>query len=118
MRIRKLVLVAAAATLPLGLTSCGGASVEDFCEQYEAIDQLEESDADQAKGLFEDLSENVPDEAGDDVKEAADYLAENFPSDGDIEAAVESGDMGTDDAQEFASAADTVSSYGDENCGS
>ena len=117
MRIRRLVLVAAAATLPLGLTACGGASVDDFCEQYEAIDQLDEADADEAKDLFEELSESVPDEAGDDVQESADFLAANFPSDGDLEGAVASGDLSTEDAQEFGAAAETVSAYGEENCG-
>lgn len=118
MRIRKLVLVAAAAALPFGLSACGGASVADFCEQFQAIDQLEESDVDQAKERFQELSENVPDDAGDDVREAADFLAENFPSDGDLAEAIGSGDLSEDDAQGFASAADTVGTYGQENCGS
>ncbi|WP_104525542.1 hypothetical protein [Blastococcus atacamensis] len=116
MRIRRLALVAAATTLPFTLTACGGASVEDFCEQYEAIDQIDDEDADQAKDAFEELADNVPDDAGDDVEEAAKFLAENMPEDGDFEAAVENGDLSEDDAQEFASAAETVQGYGDENC--
>ena len=116
MRIRKLALVAAAAALPFTLTACGGASVDDFCEQYEAIDQIEDEDADEAKEAFEKLADNIPDDAGDDVEESAKFLAENMPEDGDFEAAVESGDLDEEDAEEFASSAETVQAYGDENC--
>ncbi|TYP86488.1 hypothetical protein [Blastococcus xanthinilyticus] len=113
MRIRKLALVAAAATLPLGLTACGGgASVDDFCEQFESIDQIAEEDADQAKGELEELADVVPEEAGDDVQEAVDLLAEDFPADGDIEGAIASGDL----TEEFLTAAQAVESYGSENC--
>ncbi|MCA0147025.1 hypothetical protein [Blastococcus sp. LR1] len=118
MRIRKLALAAAVAALPFSLTACGGASVEDFCEQYEAIDQMEDDETDEAKDAFDELAGNVPDDAGNEVEEAAKFLAENFPEDGDFEAAVENGDLSEEDAEEFAAAADTVQSYGDENCGS
>ncbi|MDK3255112.1 hypothetical protein [Blastococcus capsensis] len=113
---RKLALVVAAATLPFGLTGCGGASVADFCEQYEAIEQIEAADADRAKDELEELAGNVPDEAGDDVREAAELMAETFPSDGDLGAAIESGDLTEEDAQEFLAAAETVTTYGTETC--
>ncbi|CCG01052.1 hypothetical protein [Blastococcus saxobsidens] len=116
MRIRKLALVAAAAAPPFGLTACGGAGVDDFCAQYEAIDQIQEADVDQAKAELEELAENVPDEAGDDVQEAADLMAETFPSDGDLDAAIGSGALTEEDAQEFLAAVETVTTYGTENC--
>ncbi|TFV45991.1 hypothetical protein [Blastococcus sp. TF02A-35] len=118
MRIRKLALVAAATALPFSLTACGGAGVEDFCEQYEAIDQIEDEDVDQAKDAFDELADNVPDDAGDDVKEAATFMADNFPEDGDFEQAVESGDFDQETAEKFATSAETVQGYGEENCGS
>jgi len=118
MRIRRLAPAAVAAILPLTLAACGGASVEDFCEQYQAIDQLEEADADQAKGRLEELADNVPDEAGDEVQDAVGFLAENFPADGDIEGAVGRGDLSAEEAERFGTAGETVASYGEENCGS
>ena len=45
MRIRKIALVAAAVTLPVGLSGCGGGSVEEFCAQYLATAELERSTA-------------------------------------------------------------------------
>jgi hypothetical protein len=117
MRIRKLALVAAAAILPFTLSACGGATVEDFCEQYDAIDQLGESEGDQVKDELEELADNVPDDAGDDVQGAVDFMAENFPEDGDLERALGDDDVSEEEVEEFASAADTVTAYGDENCG-
>ena len=116
MRIRKLALAAVAATLPFTLTACGGASVEDFCEQYDAIDQLEGSEGDEVKDELEELADNVPDEAGDEVQEAVDFLAESFPEDGDLEQAIADGDVSEEEATELATAAETITSYGDENC--
>ncbi|SEL27311.1 hypothetical protein SAMN04515665_110139 [Blastococcus sp. DSM 46786] len=116
MRIRPLAVAAVAAALPLSLSACGGASVEDFCAQYEAIDQIQSDETDQAKAELEELADVVPDEAGDEVQEAADLMAEMFPADGDLEGAVTSGELSEDDAQEFLSAAGTVTGYGDENC--
>ena len=116
MRIRTLARVAAVVTLPFGLTACGGASVDDFCEQYEAIDQIEEADVDRAKEELEELADNVPDEAGDDLREAVEFMAETFPSDGDLAAAIDSGELSQEEAQEFLSAAETVTTYGSENC--
>ena len=116
MRIRTLALAAAAATLPFTLSACGGATVEDFCQQYDVIDQLEGSEGDEVKDELEELSDTVPDDAGDDVQEAVDFLAESFPEDGDLEQAIADGDVSEDEAQELASAAETVTTYGDENC--
>ena len=116
MRIRKLALVAAAATLPFTLSACGGASVEDFCEQYDAIDQLEGSDGGEVKDGLEELADNVPDDAGDEVQEAVDFLAESFPEDGDLEQSIADGDVSEEEAGDLASAAETVTTYGDENC--
>lgn len=116
MRMRKLALVTATAALPFALTACGGASVDDFCAQFEAIGQIQEADVDQAEAELEELAENVPDEAGDEVREAVDLMVEAFPSDGDLGAAVESGDLSEEDAQEFLAAAEIVTTYGAENC--
>ena len=118
MRIRKLALVAAAATLPFTLSACGGASVEDFCEQFEAIDQMEGEDGGEVKDAFDKLADVVPDDAGEDVEQAATFLSDNFPEDADFETALEEGDLSQEDAEEFASSAETIQAYGDENCGS
>ncbi|RBY93630.1 hypothetical protein DQ237_16755 [Blastococcus sp. TF02-8] len=117
MRIRMIGLAAVAATLPLGLAACGGPSVEDFCDQYQAIDQLEDEDAGKAKDAFDELADNVPDDAGKDVEEAVSFMADNFPEDGDFEKAVSNGDLDEDDAQKFSESAETVTAYGDKNCG-
>jgi hypothetical protein len=116
MRIRTLALAAAVAALPFSLSACGGASVADFCEQYDAIDQIGQDDAGKVKGALEELSDVVPDEAGDDVQDAVDTLADTFPDDGDLEAAANDGDLTDDDAREIGEAGETISSYADENC--
>jgi len=118
MRIRTLAVVAVASALPFGLTACGGPGVEDFCEQYEAIGRAEVSDGAEIRNELEELADSVPDDAGGDVQQAADLLADDFPEDGDLARAVESGDVGEEEANEFAAAVDTIASYGDENCGS
>ena len=118
MRIRTLAVVAVASALPFGLTACGGPGVEDFCEQYEAIGRAEVSDGAEIRTQLEELADSVPDDAGDDVREAADFLADDFPEDGDIEGAVASGDVSEQEAGEFAAAVETIASYGDETCGS
>ncbi|MGY2001555.1 hypothetical protein [Blastococcus sp. SYSU DS1024] len=115
MRIRGLVLLAAVATVPLGLTACGGSNVEDFCEQYLATAEIEPEDGEHAREVLEDLADSVPDEA-DDVEEAARYMAENFPPAADLDSAVAEGELSEEELVEFLAAADTVSAYGDENC--
>ncbi|MGY1724060.1 hypothetical protein [Blastococcus sp. SYSU DS0533] len=116
MRLRPLAVATVAAALPFSLSACGGAGVEDFCAQYDAIDQIQSDETDQAKAELEELADVVPDEAGDEVQEAVDLMAEMFPADGDLEGAVTSGELSEDDAQEFLAAAGTVTGYGDENC--
>ena len=116
MRIRELVLLAAVATVPLGLTACGGPSVEDFCEQYLATAEIEPEDGEEARQVLEDLADSVPDEAADEVHDAAQHMAEAFPEDGDLTGAVERGEFSEEDAKEYLAAADTVSAYGEENC--
>lgn len=115
MHIRKLVLVAAAAALPFTLTACGGASVEDFCEQFQGIDELGDGDADQAKDKLSELADNVPSNA-DDVQKAVDFMAESFPADGDLEKAIQDGDVSGDEAAKFGSAATTITDYAGKNC--
>ncbi|MGY1718238.1 hypothetical protein ACI8AG_04225 [Blastococcus sp. SYSU DS0552] len=115
MRIRELVLLAAVATAPLGLTACGGSSVEDFCDQYRATAEIEPEDGEEAREVLEDLADSVPDEV-DEVQEAARYMAENFPAAGDLDSAVVEGQLGEEELTEFLAAADTVSAYGDEYC--
>ena len=117
MRIRTLAPVAVAAILPFTLSACGGATVEDFCEQYDVINQLGESDGDRVKGELEELADSVPDDAGDDVREAVAFMADIFPEDGDLERALRDGDVSDEEAEEFASAAEVLTPYVDENCG-
>lgn len=116
MRIRPLAVAAVAAVLPFSLAACGGASVEDFCAQYAAIDDLGGSDAAEIKPALEELAGTVPDEAGDEVAQAVDTMAEVFPSEGEFQEAMESGDLSPEDLQELGQAGETVSAYAGENC--
>ncbi|MCZ2858778.1 hypothetical protein [Blastococcus sp. VKM Ac-2987] len=115
MRIRKIVLVAAAVTLPVGLSGCGGGSVEEFCAQYLATAEIEPRDGDEAQRVLESMADSVPDGA-DEVEDAVRYMADTFPDDADLEGAVAGGELGDEQLAEFLAAADTVSAYGDENC--
>ncbi|MCF6744911.1 hypothetical protein E9529_11580 [Blastococcus sp. KM273128] len=120
MRIRKLAVATAAAVLPLGLSACGGPSVDDFCEQYLATAEIEPEDGEQAREVLAEMADNVPDDA-EEVEEAVRYMADNFPDDEALEdaaaedAAAEEA-MSEEELEEFFAAADTVSAYGDENC--
>ncbi|PZU47791.1 MAG: hypothetical protein DI571_04080 [Arsenicicoccus sp.] len=115
MRIRKIALVAAAVTLPLGLTACGGGSVEDFCQQYLATAEIEPADEEEAQRVLASMADSVPDEA-EEVEDAVRYMAENFPAATDLESAVAEGELSDAELEEFLAAADTVSAYGDANC--
>ena len=118
MRIRKLALVTAAATLPLALTACGGTSQADFCEEWATLNQLGEAPPAQAKDAFEELADSVPDEAGAEVEDAARFLAGTYPPDNDLQRAVENGSVTQEEADQFPAAIETVSAYADENCAS
>ncbi|MGY1884194.1 hypothetical protein ACI799_02665 [Blastococcus sp. SYSU DS0753] len=118
MRIRKLALLTAAATLPLGLTACGGASLADFCEEWTTLNQLGEAEPAQAQDAFEELAESVPDEAGAEVEDAARFLAATYPPEGDLRRAVENGSVTQEEADRFQSAIETVAAYADQNCAS
>lgn len=115
MRIRKLAVVTAATVLPLGLTACGGPSVDDFCEQYLATAEIEPEDGERAREVLAEMADNVPDDA-EEVEEAVRYMADYFPDDAALEDAAAEEAMSEEQLEEFFAAADTVSAYGDANC--
>lgn len=122
MRLRELAIAAAVVTLPVGLTACGGASEEEFCTTYKAIyatdDEREEAGidrVDEEDGLDE-LYGNVPDSADDEVKDAAEYLADNHSGSADLRERTDAGELSDAEQDRMFGALSTFASYGQETC--
>ncbi|MGY1814064.1 hypothetical protein [Blastococcus sp. SYSU D00820] len=102
---RTAATVAVAATTVLGLSACGGGSVEEFCAVYAAIEDADEA---RAPELLDDLADAAP---TDELEEAAETLKEIYEeSDGGEE------DVPESRQGEFLAALGTIGNYADENC--
>lgn len=122
MRLRPFTLALTLAVLPLGLGACGSATEEEFCDMYNAIYALDQdlesygvervSEEDGLKELYG----SVPDSAPDDVKDAAEYLADNHTGTADLREGVDSGELSDAEQDRIFGEMGTFGSYSQATC--
>jgi hypothetical protein len=118
MRVRRFALAVAALAPIVGLAACGGASEEEFCSTWNAMYNADAAGVemvDEREGL-EDLYRSVPDDADDDVKDAADFLADNHSGTAELREQVDSGELSDAEEDEIFAAMATIREYSETTC--